>query len=572
MVLLLDLLAVPLALIAPVPLKIAVDSVLQGMPLPALLQDAFGGLSPEGLLLAAAAAVVIIALLTQLQVLARSVARTAVGERLVLAVRAHLFRHVQRLSLAYHDTRGSSDSAYRIQYDAPAIQWILIDTLIPLVTASLTLVGMFLVAASIHLPLALAALLIVPALVLLVRWHTRRVRSRWKGVYELESSAYSLVEQALGALRVVKAFGQEEREERQYIDRSRVGVRERLRVTVSESIFGLLVGLATAIGTALVLVLGVSAVRTGTLTLGDLLLVLAYLAQLYAPLAALSTSAVTLQASLASAERVVSVLEHEPEVAERSAAHARGRARGAIEFRSVSFRYPSGEPVLQGLSFTVPPGRALGIAGTTGAGKTTLLSLLMRFYDPDDGQVMLDGVDLRDWRLADLRAQFGLVLQEPVLFAASIGENIAYARPEATSDQIELAARDAGAHDFISRLPRGYETPVGQRGMTLSGGERQRLGLARAFLRDAPILLLDEPTSAVDTRTEEAIMSALRRLMEGRTTLMIAHRLSTLESCDAVLEVGDGRVASFRLANRAARAQGAGGLAATARPHSTSSQ
>jgi ATP-binding cassette, subfamily B, bacterial len=318
-----------------------------------------------------------------------------------------------------------------------------------------------------------------------------------------------------------------------------------VRVTFTEGVFGVLVGLTTAAGTATVLFVGVRLVLSGALTLGDLLLVMGYLAQLYGPLNTLSNSKASLQSSLASAERAFSILDEAPDVVERPGAQPLARAAGAVAFREVSFAYREDHPVLHDVSFEIDPGTRVGISGETGAGKTTLMSLLTRFYDPTTGEILLDGIDLRDYKLADLRNQFAIVLQEPVLFSTTIAENIGYARPGASKEEIIEAAKAANAHEFIVGLPHGYETEVGERGMSLSGGERQRIALARAFLRDAPVLILDEPTSSVDTKTEAVIIEAMERLMRGRTTFMIAHRVSTLASCDARLELADGRVVQF---------------------------
>jgi ATP-binding cassette subfamily B protein len=313
-----------------------------------------------------------------------------------------------------------------------------------------------------------------------------------------------------------------------------------------------LIALTFAAGMAAVLYLGVRHVQAGDLTLGELLLVVTYLVQVYAPLETISKKVGDLQASLVSAERAFAVLDEAPEVAERPGARPLGRAAGSVAFDGVSFAYTPGRPVLDGISFAVPSGARVGVAGTTGAGKTTLVSLLTRLYDPSAGRITLDGTDLRDFRLADLRDQFAVVLQEPVLFAASIAENIAYARPDATADEIVAAAKAANVHDFVTRLPHGYDTQVGERGAQLSGGERQRVSLARAFLKGAPLLILDEPTSSVDTATEAAILEALDRLMRGRTTFIIAHRLGTLEGCDVRLRLERGRLV------REAEPQGAG--------------
>jgi ATP-binding cassette subfamily B protein len=299
---------------------------------------------------------------------------------------------------------------------------------------------------------------------------------------------------------------------------------------------------------AVTLSLGILHVRAGTLSLGNLLLVIGYLGQLYGPLKTMSKKTSQLQAAMASAERAVAVLAEPQDVGERPHPRPLSRAVGIVEFRHVGFFYSSNVPILHDVSFSVPAGASVGIAGPTGAGKTTLLSLLTRFYDPTSGAILLDGVDLREYKLEDLRRQFAIVQQEPVLFSTSIADNILYARPDAGDRAVEEAARAANAHDFICELPNGYDTIVGERGMKLSGGERQRIALARAFLKDAPILLLDEPTSSVDVNTESVIMDALNRLMAGRTTFLIAHRVGTLEHCDIRITVDHGRILNSQLA------------------------
>jgi ATP-binding cassette, subfamily B, bacterial len=283
-------------------------------------------------------------------------------------------------------------------------------------------------------------------------------------------------------------------------------------------------------------------VQAGELTVGELLIVMNYLIQLYNPLENITQKVADLQSGLASAQRAFELIDEAPEVLDPPHARRLRRARGAIEFRNVWFAYDRGHPVLRHISFSVDPGTRLALVGETGAGKTTVTSLMTRFYDPDEGQILLDGVDIRELRVADLRQQFGIVLQEPVLFSTSVAENIAYADPRADAGALSAAAKAANAHDFITALPDGYETVVGERGMRLSGGERQRIALARAFLKNAPILVLDEPTSSVDVNTEAAILEAMQRLVEGRTTFLIAHRPSTLIVCDARIELAGGRI------------------------------
>jgi ATP-binding cassette, subfamily B, bacterial len=539
------LLAIPLALLAPLPLKIAVDSVLGSHPVPrflaALVPPAITG-TPTALLALVAALALLIALLTQLQSFTQRYLSAAAGEKLVLDFRARIFSHLQRLSLSYHDSIGSADSVYRLQIDAPAIRYIVIDGFVPLVSSALTLAGMIYVTVRIDWQLALVALTISPALLLVSRTYRPRLRTQSRDVKKLESAATAVVHEVLGALRVVKTFGQENREGKRFVDRSEEGVRSRIRLALAEGHFNVIVGLITAVGTATVLFIGVGHVRSGILSLGELLLVMGYIAKLYEPMKTISRKMATLQGYLASVERVFSLLDQLPDVTERPDARAVSRAQGAVVFRHVSFSYAEDRPVLHQISFEVAPGTHLGIAGTTGAGKTTLISLLTRLYDPTEGQILLDGVDLRDYRLEDLRRQFAVVLQEPVLFSASIAENIAYALPDARREQIVAAAQAANVHEVIERLPQGYETQVGERGVKLSGGQRQRIALARAFLKDSPVLILDEPTSAVDPATETAIVEALERLKRGRTTILISHRPSALAGCSAVLTIEHGRV------------------------------
>ncbi len=546
--LLLDLLASLAVLLTPLPLKIIVDNVVGSRPLPSWLGRLLPGSMSDSagtLLVVAVVLLVCIALAANLQALVSSLLRAWVGERLVLGFRGHLFRHAQRLSLSYHDGAGTADATYRIQKDAASLQDLLIDGALPLVTALLTLGLMLVVTLWLDWQLGLVAVTVVPVLLFVSGRYKRRLRQQSREVKTLESGALAIVQEVLSVLRVVKAFGQEDREQDRFLRQSREGMRARLRLVLAEGGYGLVIRLTTVLGTAAVLWIGVTHVRAGTLTLGGLLLVLGYLALLYDPLRTISRKAGALQSHLASAERAFALLDRQPDVADRPGARPVARAAGALTFRGVSFGYDAARPVLRDLSFAVQPGTRLGIVGATGAGKTTLFNLLMRFYDPAGGQLLLDGLDLRGYRLADLRDQFALVLQDAVLFSASVAENIAYGRPGAGPEEVEAAARAACAHDFISRLPEGYDTLVGERGMRLSGGERQRIALARAFLKDAPILLLDEPTSAVDGDTEADILGAMERLMRGRTSILITHRQTPLSACDAVLVLEQGRVATL---------------------------
>lgn len=540
---LLQLIAAPIALLGPVTLKIAADNVIGQQPLPGYV----AWMAPDGLSPVVAAMFVMVAfalsvaLLSHIQGVASWILQTYTGERLVLEFRSEAFAHAQRLSLGYHDERGTADSVYRIQEDAPAIQYIAIQGWIPLINALIMLVAMFIVTWQIDGTLALVALAISPVLFWLTRASSRRSRTKWHAVKDLDASALSVVQEVLSALRVVKAFGSEEREHRRFVRQGSLRMWCQVKLASTQAGFHLMIGLTLAAGMAAALLTGVQHVRSGTLTMGELWMVMTYMGMLYAPLNTLSSKFPEMQAWMASVERVFALLDKAPRIADRPDATSIDRARGHVRFEGVRFGYRADEPILRDVSFNIPAGTRVGVVGTTGSGKTTLITLLSRFYDPDHGRILLDGVDLRDYKLDDLRRQFGLVLQDAVLFAGSIAENIAYARPSASRGEVIAAAKAANAHDFIGGLPEGYETKVGERGMLLSGGQRQRISIARAFLKDSPVLIMDEPTSAVDLRTEAGIMESMESLMQGRTTFMIAHRLSTLEHCDLLLVMDQGR-------------------------------
>ena len=550
---LLDLLATPLGLLVPVPLKIAVDSVIGTAPLPKVIApfvpDSVTG-SNSILLVFAVMLQILVVLLIQLQSLSGYSLRTKVGESMTLDFRTRLFHQTQRLSLIFHDRRGTTDSIYRIQYDAPSIQWLTLYGVMPILSASVMLLSMIYVIVRLSWHLGLVALIILPPLFFYSRFYNLRMRPRYKETKQLESNAFKVIQEVLTAIRVVKVFGRENDEEERFKSQSWKNVDAKIRLAFAEGGFGLVVNLTTALGSAAVLFLGVLSVQSGRLTVGELLMIITYLGQLYSPVKSISNQVKGLQSSLASLERAFELLDEMPEVTEKPQARPLQRAVGGIEFRNVTFAYVGEKTVLKRTSFSVRPGTRLGIQGRTGAGKSTLVSLLYRLYDPQTGEILLDGIDLRDYKLADLRNQFAIMLQEPMLFSASIAENIAYSRPGADFQEIMAAAKAANAHDFIVDLPDGYDTGVGERGMCLSGGERQRISLARAFLRDTPILILDEPTSSVDIGTEAGIMEALERLMKGRTTFMIAHRLGTMENCDEVLLIEDGQIVSLMATGR----------------------
>ena len=545
----LSLIAAPLALLTPVPIQIIVDNVIGREPLPYLLTQflpAGVARSTLSLLTFAVTLLVMTVLLTQLQDLGISWLKTYTGEKMVLEFRGKLFRQLQRLPLAYSDMRSTSDSSYRVQYDAPSIQYITIDGVIPFISSAVTLFSMMYVIVRIDRQLALVALTIAPILFILTHIYRRKLRRHSRDVKKIESLALSVIQEVLTSIRVVKAFGQEAREQERFMQKSSEGFHARLKLTWVEGVFGLLLGLITALGSASVLFVGVNHVQQGIITLGSLLLVISYLSQLYAPLKTMSRKAASLQSHFAGAERVFALFDEAPDVPERAITVPLQRAKGGFAFHNVSFSYHPDHSILKNITFEIPPGTRLGLAGVTGAGKTTLVNLLTRFYDPTDGQILLDNIDLRDYRLAELRNQFAIVLQESILFSTTIAENISYACPSATEEQIIHAAQAAGAHDFIQKLPQGYNTQVGERGVRLSGGERQRIALARAFLKQAPLLILDEPTSSVDTATENTILEAMDRLMEGRTAFLIAHRESAFSICNLRLEIYQGSIRNIQ--------------------------
>ncbi len=560
--LLLYLSAIPLKLLTPLPIKIGIDSVIEQKPLPGVL-DPFvpDSVSDQtgSLLVLAAGLLLSITLIQYVHAMGIWLLHTWVGQKLLVAFRAKLFRHLQRLSLRYHADKGSGDSIYRVLQDAPSIQWIAIDGLIPFISDMLMVLAMISVIAILDYTIALVAVGVAPILFVLARRSSRRLRDEWDQAKRVESDAINVVQETVGALQVVKAFGREDKQLERFVDASLMGSRKQMRVAWLKGSFDVGVGATIGFGSAATLYLGVQHVLGGGLTLGNLLVIITYLTQLFGPMERISKKVADLQSSVAGAQRAFDLLDQAPDVEEKQDAVAMSRAAGKIELCNVMFAYKPGIPVLNGVNLKLEPGERVGIVGRTGAGKSTFVGLLMRFYDADDGQVLIDGIDVRDIKVADLRSQFAMVLQDPVLFSTTVYENIAYARPDATPQQVMEAAKAAYAHDFISNMPQGYDTEVGERGLFLSGGERQRVALARAFLKDAPILILDEPTSAVDNKTESLIMEALDRLMEGRTTLMIAHRTQTLSTCGRILKVEHGNITTTELAPEAVATVDQGG-------------
>lgn len=539
------LLSIPLSLLTPLPLTLAVDSVLGTKPLPVWLQAWLPptvSSSPGSLLFFVCAAYIGVALLIHAQSMVLWLLSSYTGERLIYAFRQRLFEHLQRICASYHDAHGPTDSVYRIQHDAASVKQIPIDAFLPFVKACCLLSGLAALMLLIDAEFAAVALTMLPVLFWLTHRCGRRLRQQWTDVKSTETATVACAQEVLSASRLVKAFGREEHEQRRFLAHAMNWVRQHNALASICSGFDFLFGMTITIGTAIALFIGISHVKAGRLSLGDLLLLMAYMAQLAGPLDIAAKKLTELQSHLVGFRRALAILDTPPLVTDRPTSRPLNKAKGHVAFRGVSFAYPSSAAVLRDVSFHLPAGTRVGIVGPSGAGKSTIVNLLTRFHDPTSGAVLLDGTDLREYRLTDLRKQFAIVPQDPQLFSTTIAENIRYGDLLATNAQVEAAAEAAHAAGFIRSLPHGYETPVGERGSRLSGGERQRIALARAFLRDAPIVILDEPTSALDAGTEKDLIEVMERLTSGRTTLMIAHRLNTLRHCDFQLVLQQGRV------------------------------
>jgi ATP-binding cassette subfamily B protein/subfamily B ATP-binding cassette protein MsbA len=492
--------------------------------------------------LVAAAVMVIIYLLAGGLGFWRNYLSIEIGLKTLLQLRTQLYSYLQYLPLHFHDRRRSGDSTFRVAYDAQAIQTFFNRGFDTIFGSALTLVLTFIYMASMDWVLACVSLLILPFLWLTIHFFSARVRAQTTALQQEESDVLARASEGLTSIRIVHAFGQEEFEVREFEREARASYAANLNLTVTNAISTLTVSAVMAIGIAVVLYVATLHILAGQLTVGKLTLFLAYVNMLYQPLEQLSYTAWAMEGAAAGMQRVFEILDAEDSVPERPGAKPMPRARGAIAFENVGFAYDAEHPILREVSLTVQPGQTVALVGGTGAGKTTLISLVPRFYDPDSGRVLIDGMDVRDATKKSLRANISVVLQDTLLLSGTVLENIAYGRPEATRAEIVAAAEAAQAHAFIQALPRGYDTQVGERGVRLSGGQKQRIGLARAFLKNAPILLLDEPTSALDLKTEAEIMETLHTLMRRYTTLIVTHRLTTIHRADCIHVLENGRV------------------------------
>jgi ATP-binding cassette subfamily B protein/subfamily B ATP-binding cassette protein MsbA len=487
-------------------------------------------------------ATIVLFLLEWLSGLAASYASVTLNQRLTYDVAGDVFQKLQQVSLRFHRGRSTGDNIRRITSDCGCVSTMLGSALLPVLKAVTTLVLMFVIMAEIHFGLALLTLVVVPFMAVVFKLYAQPMLERGYREQENEARVYEVVERTFSAMPAVQAFSREALNEEIFRHTTGKTLAAALSVLSAQLQFKVLMGLATAAGTAAVLWFGGRAALAGDITVGTIVLFLSYLAALYSPLESLMYSGSTIQTAGGSARRVLEILNAERDVKDSPAAVGLSDVTGEIAFEDVSFAHEPNRTALHGISTVIRPGETVALVGPSGAGKTTLVSLIPRFFDPAAGRVLLDGRDLRDIKLKSLRSQIGLVLQEPFLFPMSIAENIAYGRPDASPAQIEAAAKAAHADAFIRRLPHGYDSVVGERAANLSGGERQRISIARALLKAAPILILDEPTSALDAETEAVMAEAMKALLRGRTTIIIAHRLATVKNADRIIVLDKGSI------------------------------
>ncbi len=538
-----------LNLLKPWPFKYIIDGVLSPADAPGTataheqLAAWFGGAAGPQIVLALCLVLVGVTFAAGLLHLATSYIFVAVGLRALLKIRTELYAYLQSLPLKYHDERRSSDSSFRVAYDSQSIQTIYNKGFTNIFSSGVMLIGTFVVMVGIDARLTLISLAVVPLVVVAIHHYAKRIRAQSTVIQERESDVLATAQEGLTSIRMVHAFGREDHEVGQFHRRASESLQANLRLTVTSVSSALVIGTLMAVGTAILYYVGSLHVLAGRLSLGDLVVFAAYLVMLYQPLESLTYTAWAMEGAAAGARRCFEVLDRPDEVSDAPGAADLPVCAGRVTFESVAFGYTPERLILHDISLDIQPGEAVAFVGGTGAGKSTMLSLVPRFYDPLAGVVRMDGEDLRGLRKRSVRSHVSMVLQDTLLFSTTVRENIAYGRPDATEEEIVEAARRAQALDFIRNMPDGFGSQVGERGGHLSVGQRQRIGIARAFLKNAPILLLDEPTSALDPATEHAIMETIEELMRGRTTLIITHRLATVHRLGRIVVLRDGIIA-----------------------------
>ncbi|MDV7190267.1 ABC transporter ATP-binding protein [Mycolicibacterium fortuitum] len=533
-------------LAAPWPLKVVLDSVVGHHPLPSwlhgLLQPLLGGESKMHIAGLAAIMVLVIAVVAAIASYVSNYLTETVGQRIGNDLRTRAYHHLQQLSLNYFDTHRVGPILSTLTDDVDTIQGFASSSTLGIATDLLTIVGMLAMMLWLQWDFTLIALAVAPLLLLFVSRIRKAVKAATHEVRKRESDIVAVAEEGLQSIRVVKAFDREDMQERELAIAGQQAVDAALNARRVKSVVSPIVGVVVAACTAVVLWRGSALILAGAMTAGTLTVFISYLASFFKPVQDLAKLTNTIAMASVGVDRVNALLTAETSVEEKPDAIDAGRIKGAISFERVAFSYDSATPVLRDVTFEVEPGQLVGVVGHTGSGKSSLVSLIPRFYDPSMGTVRVDGVDLREYKLHELRSQIAYVLQDTVLFRGTIRDNIAFGRPDADHDEIVEMAKLANAHEFISEMPQGYDSPVGERGLTLSGGQRQRIGIARALIRDSPILILDEPTAALDAESERLVMSALQRLMKDRTVITIAHRLSTIRDADKIVVLEEGRV------------------------------
>jgi ATP-binding cassette, subfamily B, bacterial len=525
----------------PWPLKIVLDYLLQSKKPPPWMAMPLHWIGPNRLAILnfAVLAVAIIAIVGAISSYLENYLTTSVGQSVMHDLRRTLYHHIHRLSLAEHDEKRTGDLISRVTTDIEAIQSFVTTALLGIVNSILTLVGIIGIMLYLNWRFTLISLAIAPALFVVVYIFTRRIKKASRAVRKKESELLSIVQEVFSSIRVVKAFAREDYEERRFERQSLENVETALMARNLKGTLAPIVDVIVAIGTCLMLGYGARLVLAGRLTAGDLVVFLLYLGMMYKPMRDLSKMTDTVSKAEVGFDRIREVLETESGMRDQPRARRARRFQGKIEFDKVSFGYEPDQLILKDVSFEIESGQVAAFVGPTGGGKTTIISLIARFYDPLSGQVKIDGTDIRNYTMKSLRQQISFVLQETLLFRAPVWENIAYGRPEANRSEIIRAAKLANAHEFIEEMAEGYNTMVGERGVTLSGGQRQRIAIARAVIRNTPILVLDEPTSGLDAVSEQTVFEALDRLMEGKTCIVIAHHLATIRRADIIFVVKD---------------------------------